>query len=568
MIYLNPVYLDPGIKRFDKTLYNDLQEQVKNFNLKHVDKLDRDQTPSLLLIGESFKLNILRNYEDKDNFSNSLIVIFQEEKSNLSLFENATTQVLENEINLQNINDFKQLTPFIEKHLYFQEQAKLEHIRKKVLIDTKEISQGSKRLMERLDYDLDNINKLRILFDEIYQLILSQIESKRRDPLKDVVSFLNKKIQNAKFEFLKDISSYQNFDKIIKLNSIENDEYYLGVVLKKRVFSLEDSDYFIIGLLVSIFELYNSSLQSFVFSDEKNEVISGVFNLIPTPCVLFTQSGDLLLYNDSFVNLQLSPGECLKLEHKSTLKFGEERYLCHKSKISNGSGDFYLYFFTGKEDELNKQGQSIINPKELGIITSSIAHELNNPLAGILTAISYLRMDDYYTPDQIKGLEEMEASALRCKKLVEVFLGFSKAHSLEGFRKPLKESYENALSLLNFRVVETNIKLNLNWNVSDYFNEKFLVNSSVFSMVFYILLGDLITAFSHSQLLKERPGTNQLNLNGSIFDKYESIIFDMEGNISNYLKDLEFVSFLLRLEGHFLEVSDNQLKIKFNLQSE
>jgi two-component system NtrC family sensor kinase len=68
---------------------------------------------------------------------------------------------------------------------------------------------------------------------------------------------------------------------------------------------------------------------------------------------------------------------------------------------------------------------------ELGIIGSSIAHELNNPLGGILSFVQMMRMDlkenDPIKPDIL----EMEAGVLRCRDIVQNLLGFTRSPQAE-----------------------------------------------------------------------------------------------------------------------------------------
>jgi len=65
----------------------------------------------------------------------------------------------------------------------------------------------------------------------------------------------------------------------------------------------------------------------------------------------------------------------------------------------------------------------------LGLFASGIAHDINNPLAGVL-AFAQLAMQDVDPGSQIyQDLKEIEASALRCKKIVENILQFARPTS-------------------------------------------------------------------------------------------------------------------------------------------
>ena len=79
-----------------------------------------------------------------------------------------------------------------------------------------------------------------------------------------------------------------------------------------------------------------------------------------------------------------------------------------------------------------------------------MAHELNNPLAGILVAIALLKQEDGWTEAQFKEIEEMESGARRCKSLVEVFLGVFKFQRSPVFTMLPRESFTLAMNLLSF----------------------------------------------------------------------------------------------------------------------
>ncbi|MCB0365201.1 MAG: ATP-binding protein [Bdellovibrionaceae bacterium] len=87
-----------------------------------------------------------------------------------------------------------------------------------------------------------------------------------------------------------------------------------------------------------------------------------------------------------------------------------------------------ILFFRNVTDQLRMERQVLEGAKmaELGTIGSSIAHELNNPLGGIMSFLQLIRMD--LDPDsEIKeDIEAMEEAARRCKEIVENLLGFAR----------------------------------------------------------------------------------------------------------------------------------------------
>lgn len=89
---------------------------------------------------------------------------------------------------------------------------------------------------------------------------------------------------------------------------------------------------------------------------------------------------------------------------------------------------------------------------ELGIIGSSIAHELNNPLGGILSFVQMMKMD--MAPDHPlrPDIEEMEQGVLRCRDIVQNLLGFTRNSTLEEKKTfDLRDSVQRALSILDLQ---------------------------------------------------------------------------------------------------------------------
>jgi two-component system NtrC family sensor kinase len=71
----------------------------------------------------------------------------------------------------------------------------------------------------------------------------------------------------------------------------------------------------------------------------------------------------------------------------------------------------------------------------VGQLAGGVAHEINNPLAGILTFAQLMKRDAGRARGDLDSLQLIEESALRCKRIVESLLQFSR-RSQEGDRRP------------------------------------------------------------------------------------------------------------------------------------
>jgi nitrogen-specific signal transduction histidine kinase len=220
----------------------------------------------------------------------------------------------------------------------------------------------------------------------------------------------------------------------------------------------------------------------------------------------------------------------------------------------------YLIFYTNDErlegknlslkDKVDNRKASV---DELGIISSSIAHELNNPLAGILAAISLLNLEEIWSGDELSDLEDMKNGAKRCKELVEIFLGFSKFSPKAALTASIKQSADQAINLLRFRMIESNLRLELKYTPTlETFSRQ--INSSIMSMILYLILSELMTSFAHERLINQ---SNLSLMSGEILEFSNQIILklDQDFEYEDKLAQSKLIQHLLlfeKLEINFL----------------
>ena len=93
----------------------------------------------------------------------------------------------------------------------------------------------------------------------------------------------------------------------------------------------------------------------------------------------------------------------------------------------------------------------------IGQIASGVAHEINNPMTMILGyAQSLLRKCENSAPEH-KGLKTIEAAALRCKKIVEQLLAYSRSKQPTVLPADVHEMINNVLSITESQLNLANI---------------------------------------------------------------------------------------------------------------
>lgn len=120
---------------------------------------------------------------------------------------------------------------------------------------------------------------------------------------------------------------------------------------------------------------------------------------------------------------------------------------------------------------------------ELGTIGSSIAHQLNNPIGGMLSHIQLLLMDlkDLNFPgkeDLHKELKEMESGTRRCAEIVRDLLGFTRrADEDVAHDHDLSEIVEQAIKITELQTRSRGIRFRLDFGASTDSRANALPNS-------------------------------------------------------------------------------------------
>lgn len=126
----------------------------------------------------------------------------------------------------------------------------------------------------------------------------------------------------------------------------------------------------------------------------------------------------------------------------------------------------YVNFYHDITRKLQMEKQLLETAKlaELGTIGSSIAHELNNPLGGILSFTQLIKMDLPKDHPFYPDILEMEAGALRCKEIIQNLLGFTRNPNVDeitdlDLRDVIKRAYKIMELQLKSQAIEVTLDL-------------------------------------------------------------------------------------------------------------
>lgn len=208
--------------------------------------------------------------------------------------------------------------------------------------------------------------------------------------------------------------------------------------------------------LHSIAESIDSNLQKIETWERLQslkEEWKSTFNAIPQPICLTDQDFNILSTNKAFLQhtKQLKNNihrkNCFAVFFGKTLSAQEEKILLkssilksctHKKMIfelrcqtlkHNRKGSIQIIIFTDRTEkiQMEKKISRLADSAEMGIITSSIAHELNNPLAGIQALLQLTQQDPSLSanPQRLgtkEQVNEMLSAVQRCQQIIHQLL--------------------------------------------------------------------------------------------------------------------------------------------------
>jgi PAS domain S-box-containing protein len=103
----------------------------------------------------------------------------------------------------------------------------------------------------------------------------------------------------------------------------------------------------------------------------------------------------------------------------------------------------------------------------LGTLTSGVAHEINNPLTGIIGYTEMLLMKDQDDVSK-KYLKNIYDSAIRCKKIVENMLTFSRQKTSHKSSENINDIIDKTIELHEYWLKSNNIEIIRNYHEVPY----------------------------------------------------------------------------------------------------
>jgi signal transduction histidine kinase len=192
--------------------------------------------------------------------------------------------------------------------------------------------------------------------------------------------------------------------------------------------------------------LANESVHRILHSTRRSLVNKPVTKIVPT---------DQLL--DLYRSIKLGQKETGTLEFRYQVQDSEKIITCVATKMEAGR---MLLTFTDVSSEREEEEKLYLTDRlaSLGEMAAGLAHELNNPLTGILS-LSQLLIDSDIPPDCREDLECINGEAKRAAGIVKNVLLFTRNNNYENGQASANEVVNDVLRLREYEEKTNNIKV-------------------------------------------------------------------------------------------------------------
>lgn len=129
-------------------------------------------------------------------------------------------------------------------------------------------------------------------------------------------------------------------------------------------------------------------------------------------------------------------------------------YVTKKAKLEEGLRKAYREL-RATQEQLVQSGKMAT----AGRLAGGVAHELNNPLAGILGFTQVALLDTKKDDPRYKDLKAIERATLHCKEIVSGLLNFSRQTKGEFTEVDVNKAIESTLNLVNHQTKLQNIEI-------------------------------------------------------------------------------------------------------------
>lgn len=449
-------------------------------------------------------------FSGSDPFINTFITsIFSEKKKNLSLDKSILTFTLEakNETSLENYNS---LMPDLvlakdqlsSEHLFklWEKISQNEQDNHYLKIST-ELNSDYENLKKELQHEIEtkkiNLARTRTQIKELNQRFeflrkilfsISKVKSpnEAEQELNKILSFHPQQIQikiisedtNSTHFSLKQFETNKTIIFKTQLN-IEKEQYQI-LFYSQLEFEIKKTDLDFFKKISQTLQINLNRQQKLSALEQSERLFDLAFHSSPHYILVIDNKYQVLQANlavEKITKESDHKNKCYEIIF-NTKKPCQGCKLGEKFQIQNDSQTFrvqsnpfqlneddsnywiHLYENISEQTALENKFQQTARLAELGLISSSIAHELNNPLGGIISYLQIMKLELSQDHPFQHDIDLMNHTALRMKKIIEDLLLFSrKENVIQKDNASVTVLFTKSLELIQMQLKKENLKI-------------------------------------------------------------------------------------------------------------
>jgi signal transduction histidine kinase len=179
-----------------------------------------------------------------------------------------------------------------------------------------------------------------------------------------------------------------------------------------------------------------------------------------------------------------------KADENVSVELKDDNYIVHSSSLSHFNSFDRLHIYESKLTSKKRDSLKIQRGKlqSLGIVTTALTHELNNPLTGIYELSNELKKQ--FTGQVEEDFDEVSKASKRCLSIIETLNNFS-SKKIDFERIKLQKIIEDAFSLT--KILVQRVKLHCSFEPDVWISG----SSTIISQAVFNVLKNSIEAMDH-----------------------------------------------------------------------
>lgn len=424
-------------------------------------------TKKILLLNEDTEVESIKFIQNKYQFDK---IVFTNDSNKFDIFINT-------------LQESKNLNQQIEmEKMLLERSEKLVKIQKELELKIEKRNKSLKESRRKLFNTNNRVETYKLVLYEVFKLnSIAEIENTLNQILVKKLNLTWVKIifdkqLNAESTQINDELNYRILE--IPITNYNDEVGFLYFMRDKHMtFRRDEIDFF--NRISEAVSLAVQRIFLFEESEKAHHQWMTTFQSIPAPFLIIDSKLNVIQSNFKSVNkfqtkcyqqIFHRDTRCEKCQIGTNFQISNYEVYGQEIQLEKENEKYFVHLYHNVEEKMKYEKRLLESARssEIGVIGSSIAHELNNPLAGMLSFTQIAQMDLEPSHNLFRDLQTIEQSILKCRDIVQNLLNFSRdTATLNNEDFYLIKAFQHAIELS--QLLNKNLMVRINLLQSDHF---------------------------------------------------------------------------------------------------